>query len=236
MTEQPPALHGSRKVTVLGWSAVIVAVILLIVLTTALVGAYGAAQGKSDVLSIGSVSPTPSAPSPAATSDSTPSPTADAPADTPAPAPVPAPEDAAPPGNAVAPVEQAPVPLTGSATVVPQVVFTLGTLEAVDGVAQGPGEVAGPALRFTLTVRNDTAASVSLAATVVNLYAGVDQTPSIDLAEPGGVPLPNEVKPGKSVTGTFVFAVPRDARNPVKITVDYSVGVPIVVFQGPAPT
>ena len=233
MAVQPSALHGSRRVTVLGWSAVVVVVILLVVLTTALVGAYGAAQqGGSGGAAAPQATSAPVATSPAPRATTVPTTTAPSPTTD---ATEPAAPSATPPGDAAAPVEQPPVSLTESATVIPQVVFTLGALEAVDGVAQGPGEVAGPALRFTLTVRNDTAASVSLASTVVNLFAGADQIPSMDLAEPGGVPLPDEVKPGQSATGTFVFAVPRDARNPVKISVDYSVGVPVVVFQGPAP-
>ncbi|WP_051973021.1 hypothetical protein [Cryobacterium sp. MLB-32] len=229
MTAQPPVLHGSRKVTFLGWGAVVLVVILLSALTTALFSGYGAAQGdggaapSSTPIAAPSGTATPSA-APPAPPVSAQNPATDA--------PVSAPEGPALPA---APVEQAPVALTEAAMAVPQVVVTLGSLEAVDGLAQGPGEVAGPALRFTVTVRNGTDASVSLASTVVNVYAGLDQTPSIDLAEPGGVPLPDEVKPGQSATGTFVFAVPQESRGVVKISVDYSAGVPVVVFQGPAP-
>lgn len=239
MTVQPPALGGSRKVTILGWGAVAVVVILLVALMTALVRANGASnsggEAGGDAGPAAAISPTPS---PSADAATVPSAT-DAPADS-VPAPEadeasPAPEADVVPGDAAAPVEKAPVTLTESAAAIPQLVFSLGALEAVDGEAQGPGEVAGPALRFTLTVRNDTAASVSLASTVVNLYAGVDQAPSMDLAEPGGSPLPDEVRAGRSATGTFVFAVPRDARNPVKIAVDYSAGIPVVVFEGAAP-
>ena len=235
MATQPPVLGGSRKVTLLGWGAVAVAVVLLIALTTALVRAYGASdrEGGAGVTETSRATATPSATA-TGTPTATPEPAAPAPAPT-TDAVAPAPESAPVPGDAVAPVEKVPVALTESAAAVPQVVFSLGALESVEGTAQGPGEVAGPALRFVLTVRNDTAESVSLESTVVNLYAGADQVPSMDLAEPGGVPLPSSVKPGQSATGTFVFSVPRDSRNPAKITVDYSVGIPIVVFEGQAP-
>lgn len=144
----------------------------------------------------------------------------------------PAPE---PPADAAPLTELPPVPLTEQVAPVPGVVFGIDGLEAVDGVAQGPGEVGGPALRFTLTLRNDTEATVSLASTVVNLYAGAEQLPMVDLQEPGGLPLPDDVGAGATVTGVFVFAAPVDQRDQVKIGVDYLVGVPIVVFEGAAP-
>lgn len=131
--------------------------------------------------------------------------------------------------------ELPPVPLGEQVAPVPGVVFGIDALEPVEGIAQGPGEVGGPALRFTLTVRNDTDAPVSLLSTVVNLYAGSEQLPMVDLREPGAVPLPEEVAVGASVTGVFVFAVPPEQRDQVKVGVDYTVGVPIVVFEGPAP-
>lgn len=131
--------------------------------------------------------------------------------------------------------ELPPVPLTEQVAPVPGVVFGIDGLEAVEGIAQGPGEVGGPAVRFTLTVRNDTDAPVSLVATVVNLYAGSDQLPMVDLREPGAVPLPEDVAAGGTVTGVFVFAVPVEERDQVKVGVDYTVGVPIVVFEGQAP-
>ncbi|TDW29960.1 hypothetical protein [Cryobacterium psychrophilum] len=238
MTVQPPAPSRVRWVTRLGWIAVASAVIVLIVLTTAVVRANTAAQ--ESLRPAASATPTPGRASPAATSGATPSASPEAPntATPVAPDPETAPPVTAPPtvpGDAAPPVEQAPVSLTDSAAAVTEVVFSLGALKAVDGVAQGPGEVGGPAVRFTLTVRNDTAATVSLAATIVNFYAGADQAPAGQVFQPGGVPLPREVKPGQTATGTFVFVVPQSDRDQVKITVDYSVGVPLVVFQGAAP-
>ena len=133
------------------------------------------------------------------------------------------------------PAEQAPVPLTDSAAAVPGVVFSIGTLEAVDGVARGPGEVGGPSLRFAVTVRNDTADAVSLTSTVVNLFFGAEQSPATELTASGGAPLPESVSAGASQQGVFVFAVPRDQRDQVRISVDYSAVVPIVLFEGAAP-
>lgn len=145
------------------------------------------------------------------------------------------PESTEPAVDAAPLPELPPVPLTEQVAPVPGVVVSISSLEAVEGEAQGPGEVAGPALRFTLSMRNDGDAPVSLTSTVVTVYSGPEQTPAVDLRGPGGVPLPEEVGPGATVTGVFVFTVPPEERDQVKIGVDYTVGVPIVVFEGSAP-
>ncbi|MBX0299474.1 hypothetical protein K2F54_05735 [Cryobacterium sp. 1639] len=145
------------------------------------------------------------------------------------------PESTDPPVDAAPLPELPPVPLTEQVAPVPGVVVSISGLEAVEGEAQGPGEVAGPALRFTLSMRNDGDAPVSLTSTVVTVYSGPEQTPAVDLRGPGGVPLPEEVAPGATVTGVFIFTVPPEERDQVKIGVDYTVGVPIVVFEGSAP-
>ncbi|WP_104136202.1 MULTISPECIES: hypothetical protein [unclassified Cryobacterium] len=140
------------------------------------------------------------------------------------------------PSSEVAPPQvQEPVPLTDPAVAVPGVVFRISELEAVEGVARGPGEIAGPSLRFAVSVRNDTAAPVSLTSTVVNFFFGAVQSPATELAAPGGVPFPDEVAVGATAQGVFVFTVPADERDEVQIAVDYSAGVPIVLFEGAAP-
>jgi hypothetical protein len=157
-------------------------------------------------------------------------PVAEEPGDGPTEAP-----EVAPPVEA-APLPELPsVPLTEDVAPVPGLVVSIDNLEAVTGEADGPGEVAGPALRFTLVLRNDGDAPVSLESTVVTAYSGPEQTPALDLRGPGGVPLPVEIAPGATVTGVFIFTVPLEDRDQVKIGVDYTVGVPIVVFEGVAP-
>lgn len=132
-------------------------------------------------------------------------------------------------------LELPPVPLTEQVAPVPGVVFEIGALRSVDVVDPAPGEDAAPALRFAVTLRNDTDATVSLGSTFVNLYAGTQQLPMPGLPEPDGATLPERVAPGSSATGVFRFAVPVEDRSSVKIAVDYAVGVPRVVFAGSAP-
>lgn len=155
-----------------------------------------------------------------------------------APEPSPPPVNTAPEAPVIPPLppQADPVPLTEDAAPVPGVVFSIGALEPVEGVAMGPGEVGGPALRFPVTVRNDTSETVSLTSTVVNVYAGAEATPATEIGEPGGVPFPETVAPGGTASGVFVFRVPAEERGQIQIAVDYTVGAPIVLFEGPAPT
>ncbi|MBG6214542.1 MAG: hypothetical protein LH475_09535 [Cryobacterium sp.] len=210
------------------------AVLIVVLVVAGVAASNGAAPNAAET----SESPTPS-------QRSTATPSA-APSPTPPPIPSLTPSPTAPPAAAPAPTEgavaepappaaQAPVPLTDSAAALPGVVFSIGTLEAVDGVARGPGEVGGPSLRFSVTVRNDTRDTVSLTSTVVNLFFGAGQSPATELTASGGAPFPDSVAPGATQQGVFVFTVPSDQRDQVRIAVDYSVGVPIVLFEGAAP-
>ena len=241
---QIPGEHAGRKWRWLGLAAVVTAAVLL----------FGASvwvsQGGGVPLAgaTGASSPT-SAPTPTEEQPVTEAPvaTADPAVEQPAPpseepaSEEPAPEAPAEPPAAETPVEPAPlpelpaVPLTEEVAPVPGVVVSIDSLEAVEGEAQGPGEVGGPALRFTLTMRNDGDAPVSLESTVVNVYSGPDQAPAVDLRGPGGIPLPAEVAAGATVTGVFIFMVPTEHRDQVRIGVDYTVGIPIVVFEGAGP-
>lgn len=212
---------AAKRRTALVWlvvsAAVIAAIVILVVVATG-------APRQDDASSPGSTSSASPSPGTSPTDEATADPTT--PPDASAPP--------AEPGQPVQPPAQE-VGLTEPAAPVPGVTFSISGLEAVDGVANGPGEVAGPALRFTLSVRNDTAEAVSLVATVVNLFAGADRAPAAELGEPGGVPLPETVAPGETATGVFVFNVPADLRDQVQISVDYSVDAPIVLFEGAAP-
>lgn len=109
-------------------------------------------------------------------------------------------------------------------------------LESVEGTAQSPGDVAGPSVRVTLKLTNNTSAALDLSTAVTNVYYGADDTPGQQLPGPDGSPLPTSVAAGKSVTAVLIFSVPKAERADVSITFDYSVGVPVVLFEGSAPS
>ncbi|WP_432245825.1 hypothetical protein ACRB8A_05970 [Arthrobacter sp. G.S.26] len=158
-----------------------------------------------------------------------------------APAPEAAPAVETPPAGSdeeLAAVEQpvAPaVPLVGTAVVKTGVSAAITDVEAVNGEATGIGEVAGPALRFKITVKNDTAAEISLDPAVINVSYGADNSPASSLSGPGPEPFPATVAPGASATGIFVFGVPKDSRGSVKIFFNLDAGTPIAAFEGQAP-
>lgn len=218
MAAQQPGQGGGSRAR--AWGILGVALLALVVTVAALDGAE-------------SRDPAGAAPGGAATRTT---PTAvPAPESKPAPTPAPAPPSAPRAGEPAPPPERPAVPFTRSSAPVAGVVFSIDKLQAVKGIAQGPGEVGGPSLRFELTVRNDTAKAVSLTSTVVNVYFGPDEAPATELRKPGGIPLPETVAPGRTARGVFIFAVPEESRDQVRITADYTAGVPIAVFEGQAP-
>ncbi|WP_130177269.1 hypothetical protein [Cryobacterium sp. SO1] len=135
-------------------------------------------------------------------------------------------------------VELPSVPLTEQVAPVPGLVFTIGAVQSVDvinpaegeGEGEGEGDVVAPALRLSVTLRNDTSARVSLESTAVSLYAGTPLLPTTALPE--SQMLPEWVAAGATVTGLYLFAVPAEDRSSVRVVVDYAVGVPRVVFAG----
>ncbi|MFD4422846.1 hypothetical protein ACFWN7_15275 [Agromyces sp. NPDC058484] len=139
-------------------------------------------------------------------------------------------------GEPTPPPQAPPVGFDDEAEVVPGVTFSIADLEAVEGEAEGRGEVAGPAIRFRVDVANATTAPVELGTTVVNVFSGSSQEPAQDLSGPGVEPFPAEVVAGGAASGVFVFSVPLEQRDEVTISIDFTVGVPIVVFQGTAPS
>lgn len=138
-------------------------------------------------------------------------------------------------GEPTPPPQAPPVGFDEPAEVIAGVNLSIAELEAVEGEAEGRGEVAGPAIRFRIDIANATAEPVQLGTTVVNVFIGAAQDPAQELSGPGAEPLPAAVAAGDEASGVFVFAVPPEQRDQVTISVDYAVGVPVVVFEGAAP-
>lgn len=144
----------------------------------------------------------------------------------------PTPDPSTPPAEQPAVPDDEPVTIDEPATITPGLTAEITTVEAVEGVARGPGEVAGPSLRLTITIANTTAADAPLDTTVVSAYYGADRTPAPELRQPGGSPLPSSIAAGASATGIYIFSVPEEERGNTTIMVDYSVDVDPLVFQG----
>lgn len=162
-----------------------------------------------------------SAPSPSATG-------APATGSTPAPSTVPGAAGAALP-------QRQPVAMESTTSVVKGVTVAMTKLESVKGEAEGVGEIAGPAIRFTLAFSNAGAAAYPTQGVVVNVYYGKDNTPALPLSKPGGTTLAASVAAGSTASATYIFTVPEDQRGSVIVTVDYQAGAPAIAFQGAAP-
>ncbi|MBM7798520.1 hypothetical protein JOE57_001441 [Microlunatus panaciterrae] len=134
-----------------------------------------------------------------------------------------------PPGKP-APTRRAPLGKTGDLG--NGVTVTVSKVESVKGQAHGPGEIAGPALRISITVDNKTKKAVPMELALVNLYYGSDRTPAGPLSGPGADPLSKPVAAGKASTGTYVFAVPKDQRGAIEVEFTYTTAAPKVVFRG----
>lgn len=126
-----------------------------------------------------------------------------------------------------------PVPLATPATA-GGIAVTLANLESVAGEAVGPGQIAGPAVRVTVVLRNTTGAAVDVGAVVVDLRdaAGTSASP---LSGNGATPFTGSVAPGQSVTGVYVYSLAIADRRAISVAVTYSTAAPVAVFTGDAP-
>ncbi|GAA1831366.1 hypothetical protein [Agromyces salentinus] len=152
------------------------------------------------------------------------------------------PTEAAPPVEPtpdMTPVDQPPaaepVPISDPAEIAPALTARISAIEAVDGEAQGPGEVAAPSIRVTVEIDNATTEAAALDTAVVTAYYGSDSTPAAELREPGGRAFPASVAAGESADAVYVFSVPPDERDAVTILVDYSLDVAPLQFHGEVP-
>lgn len=132
------------------------------------------------------------------------------------------------------PVSKA-VELEEPAEVTDGITATVSSLKAIQAEAFGIGEIAGPALRFVVTVENTTGNAVDLSNSVVTVQYGPDELPAVQLTGSGAKPFEGSAPPDESVSATMVFAVPADQRDQTTILLSIEASSPIAAFHGPAP-
>jgi hypothetical protein len=125
------------------------------------------------------------------------------------------------------------VPLTASSQLATGVVVTLSSIKAITVAAEGPGEVAGPALAVTVHVVNGTDKPVDLSSTFVTLLNASGNVGSPTPASPAA-PFSGIVQPKAAADGVYVFNIATTERNPVNVYVTYSAGAPTAHFVGNA--
>lgn len=205
---------GRRKI----WIAVACVAVAVLVAVGVLYGV--SSQSGSSPSTGGSSAPSPTSPS----ASSTPGETAETP------------DPAQAEGTTALPsaerVTLAPAPIDQAVEPTDTVAVAIPSIEAVQGEAVAPGEVSGPALRITVRVTNNGAASLPLSSAVVNLYLGTEQLGANPVSQPSGQPFPAELGPGASADGIFVFEAAEDQRSLTRIEVDLDLATPIVIFEG----
>ncbi|MCW2695873.1 MAG: uncharacterized protein JWR62_958 [Modestobacter sp.] len=219
MTTPPAALvrPARRRMLLSVWAAAVLVVAVVIGLVVVWSGDGGEASATPATTT-----------EPSATAEPTPAEVELAPtAPTPEPTGPTSEADALPPSLPAVGLDRPAAVGNGVTAVVP-------SLEAIDGKAQGPGNVAGPALRATVRISNDTDEPVSLDAVVVDLATGADLAPASPLDDPSESPFRGTVAPGETAEGVYVFTVPVDDRAAVTLSVGYQAGAPFLVFTGSA--
>ncbi len=126
---------------------------------------------------------------------------------------------------------RSPVPLDEAADFGTGLTVELADIAPVQGVARTSGEVAGPAVEVTVQAVNDSSDAVPLDGVVVFLSYGTDRIPASAFSQ-GTTPLAGTLAGGSSATGTYVFAVPEDQRDDVRIEISYTGEAPTVAFTG----
>lgn len=138
--------------------------------------------------------------------------------------------------SAVAPEPEVTVTAKVNKPIEPEPGLTarVSRIEAVKGDAHGPGEIAGPALRVTLRLDNESQSRIVAESIVVNLYYGAKNHPAGPLSGPGLKPFTGVIDKGQKSSGSYVFSVPVDQRRKVRIEFRYSTEAPVTIFEGAA--
>lgn len=218
---------GTRRRVWLGAAVAVVAVVLTVVslllsgadddrTPSAAAGETTASETTASTTTAPPVVPAPTAPTPAPTPETTPEPTG-------------------PTGDVDDPPPSRPaVALDAAAEAGDGVSASLVSLDAIEGTATGPGNIAGPALRITVRIENGTDEPVSLDGVVVDLASGRDLVPASPLDDPSAAPFAGTVAPGEHADGVYVFTIPEEDRGSVTVSVGYRAGAPFMVFTGSA--
>lgn len=128
-----------------------------------------------------------------------------------------------------------PVKLNKPSYLEPGLSVSVSDFRAVNGVAKGIGEIAGPAISFKVVIKNRTDKAISTSNALVNVTYGRAKVPAIQLSGPGAAAFPEMVKAGLSASATLVFSVPSKERANVRVLFNYEASSPIAAFEGAAP-
>lgn len=132
------------------------------------------------------------------------------------------------------PGEAEPVGLEDDAPFGNGVVARVVAMESTEVTPALPGEIGGPAVIFDVEVTNGSDAEIVLDGVTVDL---VDLTgaPLLPVTTDPAEPLAGPLEPTATSTARYVFSVPVDDRDDVRLTIKYSGDAPAVVLTGSLP-
>jgi Telomeric repeat-binding factor 2. len=113
------------------------------------------------------------------------------------------------------------------------VTVTIPGIRSTTAQATGPGEVSGPALVVTVSVENTMSEPVDLSLVAVNMTDSAGNPGEGMIGEPAQW-LEGTLEPGGSTEGIYVFAIDRDARAPITVTVSLGASIVTAQFVGDA--
>lgn len=123
------------------------------------------------------------------------------------------------------------VSITKPAVLPSKVTISIVSAKFATVKATTPGEIAGPAIEATVLVHNGTSSTIDLGSTVVTLTEASGALGQPTTSSPAQ-PFTQSLAPGASMSGVYVFRVPKSGYNPVQITVSYAGGAPVALFTG----
>lgn len=227
--EQAPPLRAKRARLAAVVAAPVVAPLILLALQGCSSPVAAPLPTGTASASVSGSSPAASSPAtPSASGASTPDPSASASGPPSASAPASGPATVVP----TAATKTTTVPLDKKGDLGRGVVASVSKVESVKGVAKGPGEIAGPAVRVTVRVANGSSKRLNMQLALVNLYYGKDKAPASPLSGPKASPLSAPIPPGKTDSGRYVFSVPNNERDPLLVEFSYTTDAPTVIFKG----
>jgi hypothetical protein len=129
---------------------------------------------------------------------------------------------------------KAPVPLHSDAPVTGKVSVKISKIKRINYTGRGIGEISGPALAVTFTLKNGSGKAIDLGSVTANME-DAKGIPSSVQSGPPSAPFSGQAAPGSSQSGTYVFRLMPGYVDPVTISFSYSTEAPVVLFKGTAP-
>lgn len=113
--------------------------------------------------------------------------------------------------------------------------FRVTGLKAITSKARGPGEVSSDALQVKVQLTNDSKENFDATSVLVTLVDSKGD-PGEEMLGPPFQPFKGVVKPGRRADSVWIFNVPKNRRQPVRILVTLPTDDPVLLFRGNAPS